>query len=103
MLGLVGIFSNSSTEENVKSGLAIKYEGGTVYITRETFESIILNVTKDFASLRNVKVLVNIDFSNIEEAIQVNPYCIDVSSGVETDRYKDREKILALVKRVRGK
>ncbi len=44
-----------------------------------------------------------VSLSNIEEAIQVNPYCIDVSSGVETDRYKDREKILALVNRVRGK
>lgn len=40
---------------------------------------------------------------NIEAAInQVNPYAVDVSSGVETDGYKDSEKMKELVRRVRG-
>lgn len=61
MLGLVGIFSNNENDESIKSGLAIKNDSGTVYITKDTFESIIYNVAKDFASLRNVKVSVNVD------------------------------------------
>lgn len=70
-LSLVGIFSNAESEESIKSGLAIKNESGTVYITRDTFESIILNVAKDFASLRNVKVSVNIDELGISANIYV--------------------------------
>ncbi len=40
---------------------------------------------------------------NIQEAIkQVNPYCVDLSSSVETDGYKDREKVREIVKKVRS-
>ena len=43
-----------------------------------------------------------INESNIEQAIKLNPYCIDVSSGVETNKVKDREKILNIVRRVKN-
>ena len=56
LFGLVGLFSASDSSDNIKSGLAIKTEKGTVYITRDTFESIIVAVTRNFAELRNVKV-----------------------------------------------
>lgn len=56
LLGLIGLFSANENIENIKSGLAIKNEKGTVYITRDTFESIIVAVTRNFAELRNVKV-----------------------------------------------
>ncbi len=39
-----------------------------------------------------------INETNIEEALKLKPYCIDVSSGVETNKMKDREKILRIVK-----
>lgn len=40
---------------------------------------------------------------NVAEAIRrTKPYCVDVSSGVETDGRKDRQKILELVRIVRG-
>lgn len=44
-----------------------------------------------------------IHVDNVGEAIQsVRPYAIDLSSGVETDGVKDREKILEIVRRVRN-
>ncbi len=36
-----------------------------------------------------------------EAALQVDPYGVDMSSGIETNKLKDREKILAAVKAVR--
>lgn len=38
---------------------------------------------------------------NIEEAMQYGAFALDVSSGVETDGFKDREKIEMCVRRVR--
>jgi phosphoribosylanthranilate isomerase len=46
-----------------------------------------------------------LDAGNVLEAVnQVHPYCVDVSSGVETDGYKDHvkmEKFVDLVRSVR--
>lgn len=40
--------------------------------------------------------------ANVEEAIKtVHPYAVDVSSGVETDGWKDRDKIEEIIRRVR--
>lgn len=40
---------------------------------------------------------------NIEEAIrQLHPYGVDFSSGVETNGYKDRDKIINIVRRIRN-
>lgn len=65
LLGLVGLFSSSDNSENIKSGLAIKTEKGTVYITKDTFESIIIGVTRNFAELRNVKVDIQMNESGV--------------------------------------
>lgn len=39
---------------------------------------------------------------NISEAAKVNPYCLDISSGVETDSFKDKTKIEQVIKIVRS-
>ena len=38
-----------------------------------------------------------VDLKNIKQAMELNPFAIDISSGAETDGIKDREKILQLV------
>jgi len=42
-----------------------------------------------------------IGMDNIEKAISIKPFAVDVSSGAETDGVKDREKILRLTEIVR--
>ena len=43
-----------------------------------------------------------INLLNIDDALKKNVYALDVSSGVETDGFKDREKIKEIVRRVRN-
>ena len=57
-------------------------------------------VLKDF--IRPYFLAGGISKNNLEQAMKLNPYCIDVSSGVETNKVKDREKILNIVRRVRN-
>lgn len=42
-----------------------------------------------------------INASNVKEALKLDPYCIDVSSGVETNGSKDPMKIKELIRMVR--
>ena len=43
-----------------------------------------------------------IDLNNIEEAIQIKCFGLDVSSGAETNGIKDRNKIIEIVRRVKN-
>lgn len=44
-----------------------------------------------------------LNIHNVHSAVNaVRPFCLDVSSGVETDGFKDRNKIIALIKLVRS-
>lgn len=43
-----------------------------------------------------------INADNIQDAVsKVNPYCVDLSSSVETHGYKDREKVREVINKVR--
>ena len=43
-----------------------------------------------------------INLLNIDDALKKNVYALDVSSGVETDGFKDEEKIKKIVRRIRN-
>ncbi|MCL2441174.1 MAG: phosphoribosylanthranilate isomerase [Treponema sp.] len=44
-----------------------------------------------------------INIKNIKQAMELNPFAVDVSSGAETDGIKDHKKILDLAAAVKGK
>lgn len=61
--------------------------------TGETFNWEMLNDKK-----RDYFLAGGLNSENIQQAIQLlHPYAIDISSGVETDGYKDRDKIIQLL------
>jgi len=66
--------------------------------TGESFDwSLVGRVKKPFFLAGGLKV------DNIEQAIAAtSPYAVDLSSGVETDGKKDRDKILELVRRMQN-
>lgn len=43
-----------------------------------------------------------IDISNIDEALKVGSYALDISGGAETNGFKDREKIKQIIEKVRS-
>lgn len=43
-----------------------------------------------------------ININNIDEALKLNPYCIDISSGIESGGVKNFKLMEDIVKRVRG-
>lgn len=42
-----------------------------------------------------------LNLENIEKALKYDAYCYDVSSGVETDGIKDRDKMIEIVRKIR--
>ncbi len=66
IFALIGIFTGNDDSDSIKAGLVIKSDNGSVYITKETFENIILSVTREFASLKNTKVMVDIDETGVK-------------------------------------
>ena len=72
------------------------------YGTGETFDWSILEDVGVMMQEKKVFLAGGLTPDNIEEAIQrMDVWGIDISSGVETDKKKDRSKILAAVQAVR--
>ncbi len=68
------------------------------YGTGETFDWSIIEDTGEMMKNRKVFLAGGLTPENIEDAIQrLDVWGIDISSGVETDKKKDRNKILAAV------
>ena len=91
LLGLIGLFSTSGNEDDSRSGLAIKNESGTVFLNRDTFETMIMSVTKNYPELVNPKVEVSIS----EEGVKANLYAMILPETVVptlTEKLQDNIK-----------
>ena len=72
LFALIGLFSGDSSYSEGSAGLAIKSEKGTVYITKDTFESIIISVAKNYPELKNVRAEISIS----EKGVIANIYAM---------------------------
>lgn len=83
--------------------------------TGKTFDWSILNVLKSkrendaenagafpLNPLKPFFLAGGICLENVDEAMKLDPYALDLSSGVETNGFKDRNKILELVRRIKN-
>lgn len=96
LLGLVGLFSSSDSSDESRSGLAIKNESGTVFLNRDTFESMIMSVARNYPELVNPKVDVTIS----EEGVKANVYALILpDTVVPTLSSKLQENIKTVVKK----
>lgn len=72
LFGLIGMFAGSNNSGDMKTGLAIKTEKGTTYITKDTFDSIIIAIARNYPELRNIKVETEVS----EDGIIANVYAM---------------------------
>ena len=75
--------------------------------TGKTFDWNILKKGNDAESadplpLKPFFLAGGICLENVDEAMKLDPYALDLSSGVETNGFKDRNKILELVRRIKN-
>lgn len=96
LLGLVGLFSSSDSSNESRSGLAIKNDSGTVFLNKDTFESMIMSVARNYPELVNPKVDVIIS----EDGIKANVYSLILPDTiVPTLSSKLQENIKSAVKK----
>ncbi len=96
LLGLIGLFSSSDSSDDSKSGLAIKNESGTVFLNKDTFESMIMAIAKNYPELVGPKVDVTIS----EDGVKANVYALILpDTVVPTLSSKLQENIKSVVKK----
>ena len=52
-------------------------------------------------SNKDIFIAGGINISNLDEIKKINPYCVDVSSGVEVNGFKDYTKMRDFIRKVR--
>lgn len=69
LLGLVALFASSDANDDSRSGLAIKNDAGTVFLNRDTFESMVMSICRNYPELVNPKVDVNISEEGVKAVV----------------------------------
>lgn len=89
VLGILNIIASDSQEDVSKGGLILPLEIGKVCISNQTFENIIIGVTRKYAQFRNVKVNVGANENGLIVSIYVyiTPETIvaDVTAKLQQD------------------
>ena len=86
------LVNNLGDEKPMTVGLLDKYEPGVAGGTGKTFD---WNIAKLASEQFEIILAGGLTPTNVAEAIRkVNPWCVDVSSGVESNGLKDSSKII---------
>ena len=91
ILNSLNIFSDFILLDNLKGGVGKTFNWNYL---KEAFES-----NKNFSEVFNKKYFLagGLNKENINEALKFNPYCVDLSGGLETDGIKDFEKMKYII------
>lgn len=91
ILNSLNIFSDFILLDNLKGGVGKTFNWNYL---KEAFES-----NKKFIEVFNKKYFLagGLNKENINEALKFNPYCVDLSGGLETDGIKDFEKMKYII------
>lgn len=77
-------FADYALFDNIDPGKGMTFDWNTIKCDKEFF------------------LAGGIDINNIDEAMKLNPYAIDLSSSVEVNGFKDEEKIKEIIRKVRS-
>ena len=91
ILNSLNIFSDFILLDNLKGGVGKTFNWNYL---KEAFES-----NKNFFEVFNKKYFLagGLNKKNINEALKFNPYCVDLSGGLETNGIKDFEKMKYII------
>lgn len=91
ILNSLNIFSDFILLDNLKGGVGKTFNWNYL---KEAFE-----LNKKFIEVFNEKYFLagGLNKENINEALKFNPYCVDLSGGLETDGIKDFEKMKYII------
>lgn len=91
ILNSLNIFSDFILLDNLKGGVGKTFNWNYL---KEAFES-----NKNFFEVFNKKYFLagGLNKENINEALKFNPYCVDLSGGLETNGIKDFEKMKYII------
>lgn len=91
ILNSLNIFSDFILLDNLKGGVGKTFNWNYL---KEAFE-----LNKKFIEVFNKKYFLagGLNKENINEALKFNPYCVDLSGGLETDGIKDFEKMKYII------
>ena len=98
MFDIGGFLLSFSVESNLitgKIGYILTYRRNTGYLA----ELFLWRIQKNFKNIFNKKYFLagGLNKENINEALKFNPYCVDLSGGLETDGIKDFDKMKYII------